>query len=95
MRPSVAISATLAVLPHSLAPAFACGPMATLSFVDSSPGDQFEIRNNSSGEWQLVQLALAPRLRSMRHCIGLTSWASSIRRWAYVSCGSSNGSANG
>lgn len=58
MRPLVAISAGLAALVQAQSPALACGPMATLSFVDSSPGDRFEVRNNSSGGWQLVQLAL-------------------------------------
>lgn len=39
-------------------PALACGPMMTVRFQEGSPWDRFEVVNNSSGDWQVIQLEL-------------------------------------
>lgn len=49
---------TAAALGLAPVPAFACGPMATVEFMESSPRDRFEIANNSSGAWAVAHLQL-------------------------------------
>ena len=47
-----ALAATMTV------PALACGPMATVQFIESSPQDRFEIVNNSADDWSVARLEL-------------------------------------
>lgn len=57
------VATGLALLPVALtvmtiAPAMACGPMATVQFMESSPQDRFEIVNNSADDWTVAYLEL-------------------------------------
>ena len=59
MKSGVALPLCVAVLAGVASPAGACGPMATVRFVEGAPTDRFEIVNNSSDGWDVARLALA------------------------------------
>jgi hypothetical protein len=58
MRFGTALPVSVVLLAGAALPAGACGPMATVRFVESSPADRFEIVNNSSDAWDVAHVEL-------------------------------------